>query len=79
MLIQLILRGKSRLKCCTYLEHGKMIKQSPSDISCLVGQPDSNRQACSSHCNLDSRIGRRQCCLDSRNNMSGVKRDMNER
>ena len=21
------------------------------------------RQACSSHCNLDSRIGRRQCCL----------------
>ena len=25
----------------------------------------SSRQACSSHCNLDSRIGRRQCCLTS--------------
>ena len=23
----------------------------------------THRQACSSHCNLDSRIGRRQCCL----------------
>ena len=41
--------------------------QSRATLKHLMFKPkahNSNRQACSSHCNLDySRIGRRQCCL----------------
>ena len=32
-------------------------------FSDLIGIWQKLRQACSSHCNFDSRIGRRQCCL----------------